>query len=165
MKAAAAALLALAACHPGTIDVKVVSDAQLPAQMPAGYLGLGAGLSDFGNAFGQSLQGAGSDSAHVDQAHATEAHLTATDDGDLSFLSEVELTLSAAGLPDVKLASQTVFPALQGTVALTVDSATDLAPYLKASQVTVKSKLGYDHAPGHTRQVEATLTLSVKLKL
>lgn len=157
--------LACVSCSQLTsVDVSVTTTASLPAQQQLTPIALGNGFSSFGDSFSSALSGSGNDLSHVQSAHITNAHLAAKDDGDLSFLSSVTFTLSATGLPDVKLATQTVFPKLTPSVSFDVDSNVEMLPYLQAGNATVKPAVVYATAAGRTVPVEAGITLHLKLK-
>ncbi len=108
------------------------------------------------------LAASAGDLAHVSSVTMQSVHLTTTDAGDLSFVSGATLTLTAAGLPDVGLATLPSPPA-SGVhdVALLIDGR-DLKAYLAAGgQIT--ARLTFSPAPVAARGLQLTLVIRASL--
>ncbi len=105
-----------------------------------------------------AVSAAAGDLTKLSSVTLQSAHLSATDTGDLSFVSGATLTISASGFPDLQLATLPAAPSAgQTDVALTVNSA-DLRGYLAAG-AALKAALAFSPQPVAARGLRLTLVV------
>ena len=104
------------------------------------------------------LQASAGDLSKLSSVTMQSVHLVSDDSGDLSYLATTTLTLTAAGLPDVPLATLKAAPtAGQSDVALVVDGR-DLKPYL-ANGGSITAALTYSARPVAARGLKLVLVI------
>ncbi|TMB29673.1 MAG: hypothetical protein E6J62_15800 [Deltaproteobacteria bacterium] len=136
----------LCACHP-TIDFDLTQSATgtiprvpPPLPIPPGPVTLTLPIPQLQNINSSNLQGFPSSQTakdHIQSARAKKITLTVTSPAgrDLSFLTDVTLTISAPGQPTKQFAHLSPFPAAT-SADLQLDDV-DLAPYLKADAFSI----------------------------
>jgi hypothetical protein len=153
----ASALLLLAGCGLTHHDVTVAQDFQAGGGPPTATTTINSSTLS-----GQISAGAG-DLTKLSSVTMQSAHLTATDSGDLSFVSGCTITLSGNGLPDVTLATLPAAPAAgQSDVALAIGSTADLRAYLAAGGA-LTAVVTYSNTPVAARALRLTLVLRASL--
>ena len=165
MRRAALLLVVLCACHP-TIDFDLTQSGtvNIPGGGPAGVpLALTLPLPELQNVDTSSLQGFPSSRTakdHIQSARAKKITLTVTSPAgrDLSFLSNVALSISAPGQQAKKFAHLSPFPA-SSSADLQLDDV-ELAPYLKADSFSITTDVA-GTSPGRSVSIRADLDLGV----
>jgi hypothetical protein len=165
MRRAALLLVVLCACHP-TIDFDLTQSGtvNIPASLPGmPTLALTLPVPGLQNVDTSNVQGFPSSRTakdHIQSARAKKITLTATSPQgqDLSFLSSVALSISAAGQPTKQFAHLSPFPAAS-SADLQLDDV-ELAPYLKADSFSITTDVR-GTAQTHPVSIRADLDLGV----
>jgi hypothetical protein len=146
-----AAALALASCGLTHHDSTVTQDFTAGGGAPNAVTFNGSSITS-------AVSASAGDLSKLSSVTLQSAHLSATDTGDLSFVSGATLTLSATGFQDLQLATLPAAPSAgQTDVALTVSSA-DLRGYLAAG-ASLKAALTYSPQPVAARGLRLTLVV------
>jgi hypothetical protein len=146
-------MLALASCGLAARDFALSQD-----------ITAGGGPPSFTHNFNSSdlLAPISADVSSVNSITVTGAKLEATDQGDLSFVSGAQISVSGNNLPTALLASLPSAPAAgQTSVQLTVNPK-ELKPYLLAGGF-VAASVTYANTPVTARTLRLTLTLRASL--
>ena len=110
-----------------------------------------------GNELVAPLSASAGDLSHLSAVTLRAARLEATDQGNLAFISDATIVITASGLPQATLATLPAVPA--GSRAdLTVDSSKDLKPYLQAGAL-LDATITWPQRPVTARGLRLTLTI------
>jgi hypothetical protein len=158
------ASLVLIACNPTvSFDSPVEATATIQgSSLPISGPLTGLGFNNINFNQSANLSNNNTDKDHV--VHVTQKSftlsVTSPSGGDLSFLQSLAFSVSAANLPTVEIAHQTVFPKGQASVDMVIDNV-DLAPYAKADSFSITST-GSGTAPSKDTTIDIKLVLTIE---
>jgi len=148
-------------------DVPVEGDAQVPGctglTCLLGQLGFGS-FTSLDLSQSQQWQNNNANKDKVSSATLTAASLDVTvpDGGDLSFLQSLKFSVEAPDAGQVLVAEGQSFPKGQSHVDLTAHPEVELAPYVKASAMTITTDAS-GNQPQQNTTVHAKVTFHIKL--
>jgi hypothetical protein len=165
----ASALLPLG-CGLIQFDVNTGGDSQVPGctnPISCGLLSqLGfSGFSNFDISQSTAWQNNNATKDQVSSATFTAAALDVTvpDGGDMSFIQSLQFFVAAPDAGQVLVAEGHSFPAGQSHVPLTTHPEVELAPYVKASSMTITTNASGSQPQQGDTTIHASLTFHVKL--
>jgi hypothetical protein len=109
----------------------------------------------------EEIENQGVEPGDIRDVRVTEFTLevTAPQDGDLSFLSQMAVYVEAAGLPEILVASQDSFPPGQRLVEFALEDV-DLTEYAVSESLTLSTDVE-GHRPDEDSDIRAHVTLDI----
>lgn len=121
------------------------------------------GFAEMNLVASQELQNQGVEPGDIEEVRLTLIELTAAspDDADLSFLSEMQVSVQGPDLPEIPVAFQDSFPEGQRTVTLSLEDA-ELSAYVVSESMTFTTDVT-GSPPVDDTEVHALISLDVRV--